>query len=56
MLFWVALIVFGIPLIVAVVLRQKHNQKYQNELEDIQRRIAEKEAEQKESVGEEKNI
>lgn len=45
MAFWIVLIVFGIPLCLAVVLRRKQQQKYQNELEDIQRRIAEKEAE-----------
>ena len=47
MLFWVALVVFGIPLLVAVMLRRKHNQKYQDELDEIQRRIAEKESEKK---------
>jgi|GEM_PF-5528081 hypothetical protein len=42
---WVALIVFGIPLILVVVLRRKNQQKYQTELDNIQQRLAAKEAE-----------
>lgn len=48
MAFWAVLIVFGIPLALAVTLNRKQQQKYQNELQDIQRQIAEKEAAAKE--------
>lgn len=51
MLFWVGLIVFGIPLYYAILQRKKHREKYQRELEDIQRRIAAKELDQKENSG-----
>lgn len=44
MAIWITLIVIGIPLLLAILWRRKQQNKYQSELEDIQRQIAEKEA------------